>query len=820
MCARVRLTVLLGIVLVWLGAWTPTPAAQAQATVQGVTLSATPAFDGHFKYGEWLPIWVQVENTGSDLEAQVQVRISSRNGVITYAAPAALPSGSRKRIPLYVPPNSFSHELDVQLVDVTEQGQRAVLLAQTVEIEPLPNITYLVGIFAPQRGALSLLNGVTLPGQKRPISLVDLKLADMPERAEGLRSFDLLILNDVDTSILSPAQIRVLEGWVHDGGRLVIGGGVGALTTASGLPPALLPLTAQTTAEVDDVAALADFAAVDPIRVPGPFVVARGEGIDGRILAGDEDRPLIVERAVGDGVVDFIALDLTVAPFEGWSGVTPFWQKLISPGAAYPDWMPADIAPTRTQTEQMSYALSMLPSLDLPSVRGLAILLGVYIVVIGPINYLLLRRWRRLHLAWITIPVLTLIFSAGAFGVGYALRGNDLILNKIALITPNGDAPAQVLSFMGLFSPAQQSYAIEVSGDGLLSPTVRNADPWNAGGAGPLAAEMVIVQGTPNRLEGLSVSQWSMQSFTTESQWPDFGRVEGIFHFAEDALTGEIHNDTAYPLTDAVILWGNYFKRIGDLPAGETVPVTVDLSTSNGTMMGYSLGWRIYQTEMETRTGRFPRELEIKRTILDNLGQGVGPINLINPKMPSVVNLREVTLLAWLPEAPPTVTVAERTPSQQTTALLQTTFSPQWPSSGEIFLPPGMLTGEIAQMPQEGGPCGMGGSTSIYIARGEALFDFTIPPEFDDLDVETVYVSLLSDGGWMQSPTFALYDWANERWLEVESPQLGVNSLDYDPGMVDDRGRLRVRLNVDVNQGGGCLYLEMGLHGQRGGAQS
>jgi hypothetical protein len=814
--------ILLGIALL-LAAWMPSPALHAQATVQGITLSATPAFDGHFKYGEWLPIWVQVENTGSDLEAQVQVRVTSRNGVITYAAPASLPGGARKRIPLYVPPNSFSHELDVQLAEVAARSQRNVLLAQTVEIEPLPNITYLIGIVAPQRGALSLLNGVTLPGQRRPVALVDLPLADLPERVEGLRSFDLLILNDVDTSSLSPAQIRVLENWVHDGGRLVIGGGAGALATTSGLPPSLLPLSPQTTVDVESVDALAPFAAADAIRVPGPFVVARGDLIEGddsaRILAGDADLPLIVERAVGNGVVDFIALDLASAPFEGWSGVTLFWEKLISPGAAYPDWMPADVAPARMQTEQMSYALSMLPSLDLPSVRGLAILLGIYIVFVGPINYLALRRWRRLHWAWITIPALTLLFSAGAFGIGYTLRGNDLILNKIALITPNRDGPAEVLSFMGLFSPAQQSYEIEVDGDGLLSPIVRNGDPWTTGGVGP-AAEMVIIQGTPSRLQGLAISQWSMQSFSTESQWPEFGRVDGSFQFTENALTGEIRNDTSHSLIDAVVVWGNYLKRIGDLPAGETIPITVEMDTSQGTVGGYSFGWRIYQTEMETQTGRFPRHLELRRTILDNLSQGPGGLSLMNGKMPTAQNLSEVILLGWLSEAPPTVTVAERTPSQQTTALLYTSFPYQLPTSGEIFLPPGSIPGQLVELPQEGGPCGMGGSTSIYIGRGEAIFDFTVPPEFSDLEIETLKVSLLTDGGWAASPPIALYDWDDKRWLELESPQLGVNSLTYQPGMLDEDGRLRVRLSADVNQGGGCLYLDLGLDGNRGGEQS
>jgi hypothetical protein len=246
----------------------------------------------------------------------------------------------------------------------------------------------------------------------------------------------------------------------------------------------------------------------------------------------------------------------------------------------------------------------------------------------------------------------------------------------------------------------------------------------------------------------------------------------------------------------------------------------VEIETNASVMMGYSLGWRIYQHEFEGAMGRFPHDLDMKRNILDTLSQGMGGLQPMNAKIPLPMNLREVTVLAWLSEAPPTVRIAGETPSQQITALLNVTFPPQWPTRGEVYLPPGVLNGQLVELPQEGGQCGMGSATSIYIGRGEALFDFTVPPEFGDLTVDRVNVSLLSDGGWMASPGVALYDWDGERWLELDSPQLGINSLVFDPGMMDDSGRLRVRLSTDANQGGGCLYLDLGLEGQRGGAQS
>jgi len=51
--------------------------ARAQSQQSGMTMSAEAAFEGHFKYGEWLPVWVQVENNGADLDAELRVRIAT-----------------------------------------------------------------------------------------------------------------------------------------------------------------------------------------------------------------------------------------------------------------------------------------------------------------------------------------------------------------------------------------------------------------------------------------------------------------------------------------------------------------------------------------------------------------------------------------------------------------------------------------------------------------------------------------------------------------------------------------------------------------------
>jgi hypothetical protein len=163
-------------------------------------MEAIAAFGGYFKYGEWLPVWLTLENSGSDLQAEARVRVAHSYGGTTFAVPVSLPTGSQKRVPVYMLPNNFSRALEVQLVD--PEGR--LLLSRRVEVKPLANAYYVVGWITSEQGALSLIAEASTAGTARSKVLIDVPLVELPERPERLGSFDCLILNDVETSSLTP----------------------------------------------------------------------------------------------------------------------------------------------------------------------------------------------------------------------------------------------------------------------------------------------------------------------------------------------------------------------------------------------------------------------------------------------------------------------------------------------------------------------------------------------------------------------------------------------------------------------------------------
>ncbi len=789
-------------------------------TAAGVQMKASAAYGGNYKYGEWLPVWVELENQGRDLTAEVRVQVPGSGRTTTFVAPVSLPSGSHKRLPVYVLANNFSRQLTINLV-----SDNKVVTTQTVDIHPQPNITFLVGLVTPERGALGLVSGISIPGQSRPVSLVDVQLADLPERPEALRSLDVLMINNTDTSKLTPAQKNTLQSWVSSGGRLVLGGGSGAPQTFAGIPDTLLPAKLQGSTEItaDSLGALAEFAAADRVQTSATFVAAVGQvqsAAGARVLVGTDALPLVIEKTLDSGHVDFVALDLSTAPFNGWAGTQAFWEKLLSPGAEYDANLPFDSSLSQMRANQLSYALSNIPSLDLPSVQGLSLLLLVYILAVGPLNYILLRRINRLHLAWVTIPIITLLFTGGAFGLGYLMRGNDLILNRVAILDMQAGGNAQVTSYMGLFSPSQQSYEITVQGEGLVSP-MNASDPgvWNQ--TAPVGgAEMSFIQGQPSTIKGLTVSQFSMQAFMSEEIWANFGKLTSDLYMENDTLKGTVRNDTAYPLNDVVVAIQNRFQKLGNLTPGQEVKVDLGLGNLSLDRSGMPLSYRLFQEQDNPNGVPLSRAAQLKTTILDTVSNN-GYASKFSNFAPSggqskLLADQSVLIIAWLDQAPPVVKVNNNALSQQTTALLYKNTSFRFPVTGLIQIPAGLIPGAVTKFSAQGGECGMPGAPAVNMASGEAEFEFTLPADLKGVTFTNLKINVRRDGSpATDAPDLNLWDWKAKQWMNIQKPILGTNEVHNPAALINENGVVRVSLkNNDANFS--CIYLDLGVDAQRG----
>ena len=410
-----------------------------------------------------------------------------------------LPTQSDQVHVLYGQPPAFGGSLSVTLVD----GDKTIATAKPTYITH--DATQLVVAVVAEHPERIVGNLYLLPNQNQVApAIVTLTPDDLPERVEAWGAIDRIVWQDVDSERLSTPQRDALRSldrrWRTARHRRRDRRPEGA----SAFPDALLPYRPVVTTDVPASSLSAILGQIPPGATPLPAL--SGALIEGRTLATVGGQVVAAERAYGSGAVTLIGFDPTVDWIAKTDTSGSLWRRLLpartSGGLTFSD------------DSMLVNAVSQLPTLALPPITGLLALLIAYIVLIGPINYLVLKRLDRREWAWITMPILIVVFAAGAYAYGAVLRGSDVIVNEIAIVRgAPGATEGSAQAYLGVFSPTRSVYQVSVPGGALLSTSI-NGDMF--GGVGT-ATVLDVLQGDPARVRDLAVGFGSLRTIRAET---------------------------------------------------------------------------------------------------------------------------------------------------------------------------------------------------------------------------------------------------------------------------------------------------------------
>ena len=75
---------------------------------EGLRVRVIPGLDGNCRTGDWFPIRLEIENTGGDLEGEIQITGEDPGDLAsTYGKPFSATGGSRKSFTILVFPENF-----------------------------------------------------------------------------------------------------------------------------------------------------------------------------------------------------------------------------------------------------------------------------------------------------------------------------------------------------------------------------------------------------------------------------------------------------------------------------------------------------------------------------------------------------------------------------------------------------------------------------------------------------------------------------------------------------------------------------------------
>ncbi len=753
-----------------------------------IVLKAQTGLDGFAKAGTWVPVKVDVSNDGPDLSAQIVVveRTTLPGSRTQFVRPVELARQSHKQVFVYWMLGSTTQ------VDVRLTAANTALVEQTLRVTRLDSRDRLYGILSSSSPNPGWLTAIQIANQNTHVA--QLAVDDIPPQVEALASLDALIVHDVDTGALSLLQRDALRRWVEGGGHLVVTGGANWQRSTAGLAD-LLPVTVSGIQRMDNLDALAQLGG----RVlSGPALIAVSSLREGTVQVSQDGVPLIARRDVGLGHVDFVAWDPAAEPLASWTGYDAVWSSLLQAENVQPPW-----GSGVKDSNAAIQALSALPGAGLPPAWQICGFLLLYIVILGPVNYFMLNRLNRRELAWLTVPVISLVFGGCAYLTGFQARGPLVTLHRLLIVQGQAGQPqGKADALIGVFSPRRGTYDVQISQDASvkggqpLAQLLRGSLPGGASG------DAVVEEGDPLTLRQVRVDVGAMQPFALNLSAP-LPRISANLTLdvvsTSAELAGLVRNDGDLDLTDAVIVIGNRSYQIGEFKAGQTHQVNVILSGSTVQPGGPGPITLVYLV-LGTQNIYSDRTVRRRTALIESMLSG-------GPQIAQSVT--GAYLAGWTARAPIQTTVNGAPASQedQVLYLIQLPFQVNQ-SAGKITLPPSLMTWETLGAPgYPVSPYGFNVNPNQPVS-----FRFRPWPQLAPARVTSATVHL---DGLSTDVKLDLYNLRTNQWDKLADPARQGDFSPRDPlPYVGAGGAIDVRVTAKYSSGW-IPRLEVTLEGDR-----
>ena len=397
-----------------------------------IEVSGEAGFGGIYRPGAWTPVVLELQNPGDTLDILIilcwaspglwQDGIPSTHSLKGRSGPFhhfrfSLPKGSRKRFHAALPapgPDlslwAFVCRPDETIVARCELG--------AVALKPRERLIAVAGARPPGLELSRLKVGQAMP-------------STLPEDWRGYSSIDALVWSRADPNLFqSPAQLDALRKWISCGGRWIIDRSSIDSLLQSPLAD-LVPVAPGPTREVQDLESLGSLIRSD---LKGPVPIVEATPRRGTILARQGEHPLIVDAVQDGGSVTFLAFDPNLAPFSEADTGSSFWKWLLEWGPPPADPRPFSAVMTAVGSNDLLSLLASFPGVAVPELKRLFLFIFIFLAVAGPLDYLVLRRLRRLRLTWITFPSYVAILTVSIVVSGAGFMRNLVMQREIAVV--------------------------------------------------------------------------------------------------------------------------------------------------------------------------------------------------------------------------------------------------------------------------------------------------------------------------------------------------------------------------------------------------
>jgi hypothetical protein len=622
---------------------------------------------GRYKVGLWTPVYVDITAGQNGLGAMkgdpqpwLKIETPDFEGVNTiYRMPVRVEPNETETFVMYTKTGNMNGEIKVELrvgnrtIHSPPERPMAMELNSFVYLALGRRVGDLPAALRGKEDKNANPNQFQDETQRRAAVYED-NVNLLPRHWFGYDGVDVIILSPDDTKFLtrlagSPEQLRALAQWVRRGGRLIVP--VSRITqelTSSlldnkaiwQLPVVPPPQTADKFSQPEQLPAVQHWGAANALLPnPGekPPVIAQIEPVGGgpldwdveaRAGAAADSPPLIARMRYGLGQVVYFAFSLDDPAFAQWPGRHDFLRTMVEKVGPR---VPKDLNPNMNRgrfggQDSNDITSQLFNSLDNFDVQVIpfgvvAVFIVLYVLIVGPLEFILLKYvFGRLEWTWITFPAVVVAVSVIAYFSAYALKGQDLKINKVDVVdidlrtgvnAERQAGPTRIYghTFMMILSPRIQSYTVGIEpnpafwgndseGKPLTADTVSwmaRPDPNDFGGMGRggsgqgffrkpyyygelpnYDSEPPMGETLPSGVSGVPIPVWMSKAFA--ASWETAAKVPPVvadlFYHRHPVdgkdlkISGTLRSNLGVDLVDTWLIYGDRAYPIDNgLPA-------------------------------------------------------------------------------------------------------------------------------------------------------------------------------------------------------------------------------------------------------------
>lgn len=525
-----------------------------------INLKVSYGIDGRYKVNDKTPIKVVITNDGVDFQGKIQIETLVPD-VNKYDLNTENINISEKTTKTLWYNINISNKFKIRLIDENNE----VIHEETINVNKgrLNEGDILVGVLTDDFNGLNYISNVNLNdnSKKENKNIIPVSISEelIENNSKTLDIIDMIIVNNYDTSKLTEDSINELNNWIYNGGTLILGTGENYKKVTSGINSKIINGTFSEALPKDIV-----------IGENSVKMLSADMNIEDSIgLFNNEVNCNISKVVKKNGQVIIFPWDLATEEISSFNGNSSIWEEITSNFNNI-------IVKNGGNVGIITSLLSRVKDVRLPSFQLMIILFILYILIIGVLIYIVLKRLNKRDYVWILIPIISIGFTAIIYIIGGNSRVQDIIANKVNIVSIDLNGQTNIESYLGIITAKNRKVVIEEPKDVDLSLMGNEYYGYGNNSNSNENATMrlnMISEGDKTYYNFAEISSFNRQNFKVNNLNGKFEPLNQELSYSKGKVTGYITNNLGCDIKKLVIATPYKVWDLGSLGNGEKISI-------------------------------------------------------------------------------------------------------------------------------------------------------------------------------------------------------------------------------------------------------